>query len=136
MLKGTEPNSQMKLQDYVMENADAKNLIENIRITHRILKALVDSGRSDFGRMGLFAMFNIYAPDADFYTYIGDTIPEILTRELTTLENKLNFLGEITGLSTERQIKVQKEIAKETYYKLIHGVLGLGKIFNVDIPEL
>ena len=73
---------------------------------------------------------------ADFYTYVGDAIPDILTRELTTLENKLNFLGEITGLSTERQIKVQKEIAKGTYYKLMHNVIGLGKIFNVDIPEL
>ena len=136
ILKGTEPNSQMRLQDYVMENADVKNLIENIKLTHKILKALVDSGRSDFGRLGLFRMFNMYAPDADFYTYVGDAIPDILTRELTTLENKLNFLGEITGLSTERQIKVQKEIAKGTYYKLMHNVIGLGKIFNVDIPEL
>ena len=136
ILKGTEPNSQMRLQDYVMENADVKNLIENIKLTHRILKALVDSGRSDFGRLGLFRMFNMYTPDADFYTYVGDAIPDILTRELTTLENKLNFLGEITGLSTERQIKVQKEIAKGTYYKLMHNVIGLGKIFNVDIPEL
>jgi len=136
MLQGTEPNSQMRLQDYVMENADAKGAIENVKLANRILNGLVDSARTDFGRFGLFHMFNIYAPDSEFYTYVGDAIPTIFSHETEVLENKLNFLGELAGLSTERQIKVQKEIAKGTYYKLMHNVIGLGTIFNVNIPEL
>lgn len=136
MLQGTEPGSQMRLQDYVMENADAKELIDNVKLTHRILKAFAGAGRSWFGMIGLFDMFNMYAPNSDFYVYMGDVVPEVLTQELNVLENKLGFLGQLAGLSTERQIKVQKEIAKGTYFNLMRNLIGLGKIFNVDIPEL
>ncbi len=136
MLQGTEPGAQMRLQDYVMENADAKELIDNVKLTHRILKAFADAGRSWFGMIGLFDMFNMYAPNSEFYVYVGDTVPEVLTQELNVLESKLGFLGQLAGLSTERQIKVQKEIAKGTYFNLMRNLIGLGKIFNVDIPEL
>lgn len=134
MLKGTEPKSTMKVQDYVMENSDAKELIDNLNAAYTVLQTMFSASTSN-GIPSLFQLYNVFVPDADWTTYLGDS-DEIINVEWDTLRNKLNYLKAIAGLSNERQIKVQKGIAKEMHFRLVKETLNLGKIFNVDFPEL
>lgn len=134
MLKGTEPNSVMKVQDYVMENSDAKELLDNLNSAYTVLQTMFAASTSN-GIPSLFQLYNIFVPDADWTTYLGDS-DEIINFEWDTLANKLNYLKSIAGLSNERQIKVQKSIAKEMHFRLVKETLNLGKVYNVDFPEL
>lgn len=72
MLKGTEPNSVMKVQDYVMENSDAKELLDNLNSAYTVLQTMFTASTSN-GIPSLFQLYNIFVPEADWTTYLGDS---------------------------------------------------------------
>lgn len=135
-LKGAGPEEQVDLQDYAMESSDFSELINNINLTQKIVRIMIDAAHcnNQFG-FNLFGLFNMYA-GSDFYNFIGEGVLDKIDNEFEIFANKMNFLSSISGLQSERQIKVQKEIAKNLNYNLMYRILNIPKIFNVDIPEL
>lgn len=136
-LKGSEPDSQAKLQDYVMEAPDAKELLDVLENASTLL-ATIAYGGARINSLSMFDFWNMYSGDSEsFFVFNdGERTLQVFKDDHDRLTNKLNFLKGLTEKNSERQIKVQKIIAKKMNINLVNAILKGGKLFNVDIPEV
>lgn len=137
-LKGTEPESQIKLQNYAMEASDMKELLDNLQNANDLLTIIAGaSARVDKG-IAMFDIWNLYDKSENpfFIFNEGEKTLAYLDRDAARLGTKIDFLNELTSGNSERQIKVQKITAKKTQINILNSLFNSRKLFNVDIPEL
>lgn len=136
-LKGSEPESQMKLQDYAMEASDASELLDVLDNANTLVN-IIANGAARINDFAMFDFWNIYDKgDENFFVFNnGERTLATFKDDYARLSSKLNFLKSLTEKNSERQIKVQKIVAKKMNLKLMEAILKGGKLFNVDIPEL